>query len=412
VEEKDQTNLSPDTSTVPVETQTAPTTNFEQNSPLTENLEPVSPDQSPKPPASSNKFIKLLLFIGIPLIIISASAFFMIISNQKAENTVKVEITPQVTPSPVPFTLSITSPSEGDVITENKVTVKGITYPNTAVLVHTETDASSVDSDTAGDFETEITLEEGINTINVTAFAVSGKEERVSIDIVYEGQVKGVKSDEVSKNVLGKATIGNVKEVKKNSLLVTDDETEVETSVFVDTTTQIINDKKKNIKISAIKKDSKVAVVNEAETETSATGSGTKKIAKIYVKENTGQSKRSAVSGIITDISSETITLSHQIQVDRIYTLTTTENTVYKMKDSDLVTISDLVIGMRIAAVGDKDENGNLTVIRVHVIPGKASGVYNNITSPTPNISSTPSASLSPSATSTPSITSTLSPTP
>lgn len=135
------------------------------------------------------------------------------------------------------------------------------------------------------------------------------------------------------------------------------------------------------------------------------------KINRLSFKEATGssQSKRRAISGVITAIEKGVITLAHIIHRERITTILTDGSTVVHMKGNDAASIADLTVGMRIAVVGDiSSSQSGLLAKRIHVIPGKAVGVFDkhplatpsgNLATPssTPIVSSTPSATVSPS---------------
>ena len=94
---------------------------------------------------------------------------------------------PQASPSPtVAFSLVVDSPSDQTVVEDNRLTVSGMTAPNTAVTIFTESDESIVQSDTSGKFEGIITLTMGINNLVVSAFSDSGEEKTVVMDVIYD----------------------------------------------------------------------------------------------------------------------------------------------------------------------------------------------------------------------------------
>lgn len=97
---------------------------------------------------------------------------------------------------------------------------------------------------------------------------------------------------------------------------------------------------------------------------------------KVELKNSSGsgQTKRRAVSGIISEISNGIITLTHFIQRDRIFTILTDDKTIVTIKDNPDAKISDLIPGMRISAVGKLDEKGEILAKRIHAIPGLAIG--------------------------------------
>lgn len=103
------------------------------------------------------------------------------------------------------------------------------------------------------------------------------------------------------------------------------------------------------------------------------------KFEKLNVREATpgAQLKRHAVQGIITDVGDGVVIISHQIQSERAWTIYYNAATVVRMKGNDSATGADLTVGMRIAAVGEPFDGGGLMAKRIHVIPGRATGVFN-----------------------------------
>jgi len=203
-----------------------------------------------------------------------------------------------------------------------------------------------------------------------------------------------------------------------------------EETTISDLNVKVIGKDNKPLKLGAIKLKDMIALIS-AEGSASAEAEGKLgKVTKIYVKDasSSAQSKRRAVSGVITAINNGVITLAHIIHRDRIYYIQTSPSTVIHMKGNDSATVANLAVGMHIAAVGDLTSTGSILAKRIHVIPGLAIGVFNRfpIASPsatltatpsaTPVLSSTPSATLVPSSTPSPtpiiSPTLTLTPTP
>ncbi|MBU2577551.1 hypothetical protein KKA69_01845, partial [Patescibacteria group bacterium] len=86
----------------------------------------------------------------------------------------------------IPFYVSLESPKEDTVVVDDKVEVSGKTLPGTVVFVYTEDDVYSVESDEAGNFNIEILVNEGINTVTLTAFSENGEEQSIYFDVVYD----------------------------------------------------------------------------------------------------------------------------------------------------------------------------------------------------------------------------------
>ncbi|KKR79645.1 MAG: hypothetical protein UU73_C0003G0305 [Candidatus Daviesbacteria bacterium GW2011_GWA1_41_61] len=205
-----------------------------------------------------------------------------------------------------------------------------------------------------------------------------------------------------------KVTIGEVEKVNGATVTIKDKKQNEASAVTLDSTTKVVGKNNKAVKLNSIKPKDIVALIS-TDSATATTAGKVKKITKVYVKSATSsaQSKRRAIQGVITAINSGNLTLAHQIQRDRIYNIITTAQTAVKIKGIEDSTVSALVVGQRIVAVGNLNELGVLVAQRIHVIPGKASGIFKKYPLPSTG-SATPSAS--PSATVTP--TSTVSATP
>lgn len=110
-----------------------------------------------------------------------------------------------------------------------------------------------------------------------------------------------------------------------------------------------------------------------------ATGEGKlKKLDKVVVKEATeaAQSKRRAVQGIISSLTDSQLVIVHQIHRDRSFTVLLGSETLIKSKSKEGSGSATLKVGLRVVVVGDLDENGRLIARMIHIIPGKAGGIF------------------------------------
>lgn len=209
-------------------------------------------------------------------------------------------------------------------------------------------------------------------------------------------------------------TIGNVEGVE-DSMVIVEEKKGKKIEALVDSTTQILGQGKKPLGINQIKPKDRVAVVSSSSANASDEGKP-KKAIKIFVAQSSSssaQSKRRAIQGLITGINGAVITIVHQVQQDRFFNLLTNAQTLVKIKGVLNATLSDLRPGMRVAAVGDLNEQGVLVAKRIHVIPGKAKGLTGLIPSSTPSatLSPTPQATISATPSATPTLTKTPTPT-
>ncbi len=159
---------------------------------------PPSPSSSPnqqatyidqdKPSSHSSK-IKLLLVVFVVMVLIAGGAYYYLTMSKPAEIASTPPPPQVVTPKPTQpkeVLLTVESPTDGNIVTTDKITVKGKTAPNATVVVFTETRQTSIDADSTGMFETEITLSPGINTLSVTSFDEKSDEKTVTLTITYD----------------------------------------------------------------------------------------------------------------------------------------------------------------------------------------------------------------------------------
>ena len=82
--------------------------------------------------------------------------------------------------------LSLSNLTDGMVVEGDIITVSGKTSPNTVIAIYSDTDESSIESDSKGNFTGKLKIEPGINSLTVTAFGENGDEKSLSLDIVND----------------------------------------------------------------------------------------------------------------------------------------------------------------------------------------------------------------------------------
>jgi hypothetical protein len=321
--------------------------------------------------------------------------------------------TPKPTPTPVPvqarpepepeLTLSLTSPTI-DTIAENKMLkVSGTTLPNIPVVIMTEDFDSSVVSDDTGNFETEVELTGGVNTLVVTAMAENGEEKSETQEVVFDDEL-----------VLGVNTTKSSTPGGQMKTLVKNDVESITKQYKVDKNTKYADEKNKPLKLNTVKpKEKAVAVIGED----GATPAGQlKKAIKIFIRNATESAqirmaKRRAVQGVVINIEGSTIYLAHQTQRERQFSVLFNDQTTVKIPGMENATTANVKVGQRIVVVGKTTDTGDLLATRIMVIPGSATGLLNKqpVTPfptkiPTPTLISTPSATLTPTLTPTPTL--------
>lgn len=151
---------------------------------------PTRETSQSSPSKKSTPFRRLLLVsLIIILIVVVSTEIVLLWQAQEKSSSPVISTVPKVTTKiQEPLFLTIESPTESTQVVDQKVVVKGKTLPGTAVAIYSETDQTSVESDTSGNFEGTINLTDGINTLTVTAFGENGEEKSVTLDVVYDSQ--------------------------------------------------------------------------------------------------------------------------------------------------------------------------------------------------------------------------------
>ena len=155
------------------------------NSSPTPEAQYSPPTDYPASPAPKKSILPLIIipFIFILLCVIGYEGYlyYQQTINQQEEVILK--------PQPVvkkPLTLIIESPNDSTIVTSDQVLVKGKTLPNTIVTIYTDNTETSLESDTTGNFEGNIKVGNGINTLTVTAFGENDEEKSLVLDVVYD----------------------------------------------------------------------------------------------------------------------------------------------------------------------------------------------------------------------------------
>jgi len=90
----------------------------------------------------------------------------------------------QATPTAQAFFLKVTTPQDQSLVQTSTIEVKGATTPDAVVTVN----GSLVSVNADGTFDAPVTLQEGPNTVQVTASNVSGAEQDQVLTVTYVPQ--------------------------------------------------------------------------------------------------------------------------------------------------------------------------------------------------------------------------------
>lgn len=135
-------------------------------------------------------FVAIALGFGIGLVIVfgivtarSALRKHIVVTNNGANSS-----TVSPTPSPAAAAtnaLTITNPQDGEVVTTDKVTLRGKTSPGANVIISTEKADALIAADDSGSFSSDISVVSGANDIRIVSFDASGDRSEMTMTIVY-----------------------------------------------------------------------------------------------------------------------------------------------------------------------------------------------------------------------------------
>lgn len=373
--------------------------------------QPLTPDAADKPKPQQNKFI-IVLVVLIALI----AGIAGLILNRSSDTSPATTIKPEITP----LFLSLTSPKDLAGAVEGEVLVSGKTLPDTTVAIYSDMDDSTVVSDADGMFESTVVVGESGGLIRVSAFSDSGEEKTETILVGEEiTQVLGVlaKSD----NSPGQLKKENSTGTKRANVVAAEKNTDSKTEAnkpMVNTTakptkaatqgvaasrSKEVKDFKQNKPLGIKQEKIGAGKIKEMLTldSTQSGAPGKLKHFKVQEASQAAVMKRHAVSGVITQLGAGTLTIAHQIQTDRTTVILFNANTIITGKSDAASGSGQLQTGVRITAVGIPSAEG-LLATRIHIIPGRAIGVFNKFPVATDDgefITGTPSAAATPTAT-------------
>lgn len=122
--------------------------------------------------------------IVLVLVVLAGAGAYFFLKPQPAQ----IQLPVANNPLKQEIFLNLETPSENTLAAENQIEVKGKTLPNSTVAYYTDNDAGTVVSDQSGNFAGNLVLEEGINTLTVTAFSDEGTEKSITLDLVNDPQ--------------------------------------------------------------------------------------------------------------------------------------------------------------------------------------------------------------------------------
>lgn len=135
-------------------------------------------------------FVAIALGFGIGLVVVfgiitarSALRKHNLVTNNGATSST---LSPTPSPAAAATTvLTITDPQDGEVVTTDKVMLRGKTSPGANIVISTEKADVLVTADDSGSFSSDVSLLSGANDIQVVSFGSSGDRSEMAMTIVY-----------------------------------------------------------------------------------------------------------------------------------------------------------------------------------------------------------------------------------
>jgi hypothetical protein len=128
---------------------------------------------------------KAPFIIGFLLILALAGFLFYKFNPLKNQSTIIPWSGSRVTEQPLSFNLDITNPDDQSLLFNSRLLVSGQTAPNAVVIINREENITEIDADKNGNFSENVTLDNGLNHITITAFNDQGNQKSVSRLVYY-----------------------------------------------------------------------------------------------------------------------------------------------------------------------------------------------------------------------------------
>lgn len=193
------------------------------------------------------KEIVWIVGIGVVFGLIVAFGIYRINSR-----IIKNPAIPQATSTPKPgdpeLKITLDKPQDNDVVTEDFITVSGITKPLSWITVSGEEDDYIIQAEESGVFSQDVSLIPGVNQIKITAFDSSGNENAGKVLVVYSSSFQpmtfptstsdnGTDSSEIRQKVAQKveaalnrpkAYIGTVTDIADSTIQIKTSDSQIE----------------------------------------------------------------------------------------------------------------------------------------------------------------------------------------
>jgi hypothetical protein len=130
----------------------------------------------------------ILSFVMVLIGLLVAGALFYFYQSTKTVSPSTTTIVKNITPTPTPTAkvyLSLSQPSDEEVVNNKTLSINGKTNPNATVIIITNADQQIIQPSTQGDFSTTITLDNEQNLIEIRSILPTGETIVVHKTVTY-----------------------------------------------------------------------------------------------------------------------------------------------------------------------------------------------------------------------------------
>lgn len=130
----------------------------------------------------------ILSFIAVLIGLVVAGGAFYFYEFSKTPPTPKIKTISIASPSPTPkpsIFLNLDSPKDEEVVNKKVITISGKTIRDAIVSIITENSQDVITPALNGDFSTTLTIGDGQNLIEVTAFSQNGETAKILRTVTF-----------------------------------------------------------------------------------------------------------------------------------------------------------------------------------------------------------------------------------
>lgn len=348
----------------------------------------------------------LLIITGIVIGILVTGALALVYSGLKNRKS-------RVNNEAQGLLLSITNPSDGDVVYDKNLSISG-TSGKDAVVVVTGAHEDTISETSQGNFSIKVSLNEGENLLNIYAFdTTTGESVQLPIGILYIPQK--VVEPNVSPDSSGGNTTNKTKEdlqalkekiastssktsttsykdshvfgkvISKSNTTVELNTGDTIRTVFTDDLTKFLSldkDGFKEIFLENVGVGDQISAVGLSADN--AVG-----VASVIIKINKDISQGIATIGKVKK-ATDVLTLSYMNQTSQTISVKTASGTTILTKDGTKVTLAEIKTDDIVIVTGTVDKDNVLTASKILLIPGKPLATKPKTSSTSASPSTTP----------------------